>query len=47
MLYDLEVRIVIRWHILSRSDFAVFGLGVIPCTVLLKIVHHFGINHSF
>jgi hypothetical protein len=47
VLYDLEVRIVIRWHILSRSDFAVFGLGVIPCTVLLKIVHHFGINHSF
>ena len=41
MLYDLEVRIVITWHILSRSDFAVFGLGLIkyPAEILVgKVV---------
>jgi hypothetical protein len=41
VLYDLEVRIVIPWHILSRSDFAVFGLGLIkyPAEILVgKVV---------
>ncbi len=45
MLYDLEVRIVIRWHILSRSDFAVFGLGLVKhpaeilfCSVVVEAV---------
>jgi hypothetical protein len=37
VLYDLEVRIVIPWHVLSRSAFAVFGLGLVkhPAEILV------------
>ena len=51
MLYDLEVRIVIPWHILSRSDFAVFGLGLVKhpaeilvCRVVGTVIRAFALS---